>query len=153
MQFALGFVAAFVALAAAGLFRARRWHRGRPAVALGGRRWPFRRLFARLDTSPAQEQVLVDETAALREDLRSLRAEWAAAREELGALLGEPSLDASRIEAVLATRDARLAALRRRAAEAAARFHAVLDDAQRKTLAALVREGRVLAPAHAHRRC
>lgn len=159
MQFALGFLAALAFLALAALFRMRRWRRFRrggfalTSAGGAGRRWPFRRLFSRLDTSPAQEQVLVDEAAALRQQFFALRAEWLSAREELAALLGEPSLEPSRIEAVLASRDGSLAALRRRAAEALARFHGVLDEAQRKALASMVREGHLLAPAHGYRRC
>lgn len=158
MQFALGFAAALAFLSLFALLRARRWRRLRHASfrasrGAPGRRWPFRGLFARLDTSPAQEQVLVDEAAALREELASLRGDWAAVREELALLLGEPSLEPARIEAVLSARDARLRELRRRVADAAARFHAVLDDAQRKALASLVREGHVLAPARGYRRC
>ncbi len=158
MSFALGFLAALLVLGLAGLLRVRRWRRWqRGRIASGypsiGGRWPFRRLFSRLDTSPAQEQVLVDEAAGLRQDLSALRSEWLAVREELAALLGEPSLEPSRLEALLASRDAQLAALRRRLANALTRFHGVLDDSQRKALAALVREGHLLAPARAHRRC
>jgi Spy/CpxP family protein refolding chaperone len=157
MTFALGFLTAFAVLALAAALRFRRWRRFHRAPygprhpgAMGGRRWPFRRLFARLDTSPAQEQVLVDDASALRAELAALRSEWLALREEIAALVAEPSLDATRVEAVLASRDRRLAEVRRRAAEALARFHAVLDDAQRKALAALVRDGHLLAPAHGH---
>jgi hypothetical protein len=158
MQFALGFVAAVAVLSLFAFARIRRWRGRRGAFAFSpataaGRRWPFRRLFARLDTSPAQEQVLVDEAAALRQELSSLRSEWLSVREELAALLAEPSLEPSRMEAIFAARDARLGEVRRRFAQAATRFHAVLDDAQRKALASMVREGHVLAPAHGHRRC
>ena len=159
MTFALGFLAALAVLSLAFLVRARRWRRLHRAGALGscsvgaaGRRGPFRGLFSRLDTSPSQEQVLVDEAAALRDELRRLREDWATAREELARLLGEPALDAARIEASLAAHDDRLLAVRHRFAEALARFHGVLDEAQRTALAALVREGRGLAPSHsAHR--
>jgi hypothetical protein len=159
MQFALGFLAAFALLALVAFFRIRRWRRFRhgcfatSSVGLAGRRWPFRALFTRLDTSPAQEQVLVEAATSLREELSALRTEWVSARDELAALLGEPSIEPSRVEAVLASRDGQLAAMRRRAAEAAARFHGVLDEAQRKALAAMVREGHVLAHAHGYRRC
>jgi hypothetical protein len=156
MTFALGFLTAFAVLFLAAALRFRRWRRsarfargGTDPAALG-RRWPFRRLFARLDTSPAQEQVLVDDASALRAELAALRGEWVALREELAALVAAPALDAGRVEAALASRDARLREVRRRAAEALARFHAVLDDAQRKALAGLVREGHLLAPAHGY---
>lgn len=154
MQFALGFAAALVFVSLIALLRIRRWgrfRRGAFAVspAVEGRRWPFRRLFSRLETSPAQEQVLIDEAAALRQDLAALRNEWTSLREELASLLGEPS----RLEAAFASRDERLSALRRRLAGAVARFHAVLDEAQRRALASMVREGHLLAAARAQRRC
>jgi hypothetical protein len=145
MSFALGFLAALVAVAV--------------ALALGFRRrrrlWrsPFRGLFRRLHTTSSQERILLDESASLRELLTSLRAEWKLAREELASLLGEPSLEASLVESVLASRDDRLAALRRRAAEALTHFHAALDDAQREVLARTVREGFCARAAHAHRGC
>lgn len=158
MQFALGFAAALVFVSLLALLRIRRWgrfRRGAFAVspAVEGRRWPFRRLFSRLETSPAQEQVLIDEAAALRQDLAALRNEWTSLREELASLLGEPSLEPSRLEAAFASRDERLSALRRRLAGAVARFHAVLDEAQRRALASMVREGHLLAAARAQRRC
>ena len=105
----------------------RRWrrygrHRG---VACGqgkvGRRWPFRALFRRLDTSPSQEQVLVDEATALREAFLGLRADWTDARRELGEILSKSPLDPTRVEKVLAGSDERhnrSAATRRRGARA-----------------------------------
>jgi hypothetical protein len=158
MQFALGFLAAFAVLFLAFALRVRRWRARRRFGMAGpgfapGRRWPFRALFARLDTSPSQERVLVEEAAALREELGALRADWQAVREELASLLDAPTLDVARVEAVLSARDARLAALRRRAADALARFHGVLDDAQRRALAAVVKEGPAFAHAHGRGRC
>jgi uncharacterized membrane protein len=165
MSFALGFATAFLVLAVLFALRVRRWRRWRRAAygmsrgdarAAAGGRWMFRGLFSRLDTSPSQEKVLVEEAAAVREAFLGLRADWAAARGELADLLASVDLDAARVDAVLASREARLAEVRRRAAEALARFHAVLDEGQRKALAAMVREGHVLAPARAHghgRRC
>jgi len=143
MSFALGFAAAFLVVALAVFLRARR-RRHAPGS------WLFRGLFSRLATSPAQERVFLDESAKLREELLHLRADWLATREELSVLLEAAALEPSRIEAVLAARDERLAALRRRAAEGLARFHAALDDAQRKLLAATVRQGRL---GGARRRC
>jgi Spy/CpxP family protein refolding chaperone len=151
MGFALGFAAALAVVATLFAVRVRRWRRWRRGggFAPAGARWMLRGLFARLGTSPSQERVLVEDADGLRAAAEALRDDWLRARAELAALLGAAELDAARVDAVLAARQERLADLRRRAAEAIARFHAVLDAGQREALSRLVREGRVLAPAHA----
>jgi Spy/CpxP family protein refolding chaperone len=150
MGFALGFLTAFAVLTILFALRVRRWRRWRRrgGFAPVGARWMFRGLFARLGTSPSQEQVLVDDATALREVMAALRSDWEGARGELAELIATADLDAGRVDAVLAAREARFAELRHRAAEAVARFHAVLDADQRRALSRLVREGRLLAPAH-----
>jgi len=142
MSFALGFLVAFLVLALGWVIRRRRFKQA-------SWRYPFRGLFSRLGTSAAQEQVFLDESSSLREELRALRTEWTVAREELAVLLGEEKVEAKRVEEVLAARDARLAAFRRRAAQGLARFHGALDEGQRKVLRSAVREGGL----HAHGRC
>jgi Spy/CpxP family protein refolding chaperone len=151
MGFALGFVAAVALGAAVFAFRIRRWRRWRRRGGLppAGARWMLRGLFARLGTSPAQEKVLVEDADALRAALGTLRDDWLRARGELADLLAAADLDAARVDALVAARQERLADVRRRATEAVARFHAVLDAGQRQALSRLVREGRALAPAHA----
>ncbi len=143
----LGTLLVFFLVRLAWRARRRRWwlRGGIP----GGRM--FRGLFWRLGTRPEQEAVLVEDARALAEELRSLRAGWGEMREELAILLGESTLDAARLEAALAARTERLAQLRGRFAAALARFHAVLDDSQRRRLAELIRAG----PRHrwAHGRC
>jgi Spy/CpxP family protein refolding chaperone len=150
MGFALGFLTAFAVLTLVFALRVRRWRRWRRGRGFApvGARWMFRGLFARLGTSPSQEQVLVDDATALREVMAALRSDWEGARGELAELIAAADLDAGRVDAVLAAREARLAELRRRAAETVARFHAVLDSDQRQALSRWVREGRLLAPAH-----
>jgi hypothetical protein len=154
MHFFLGFLVAALFFASIRFLIFRRWrrfgmYRGAACGPGGaGRRWPFRSLFRRLDTSPSQEQVLIDQAAALREAFGGLRADWLDARRELAELLGESAVDPARVEKVLAGSDERLVDLRRRAAEALTRFHATLDGAQREALATLVRDGRGLRPAY-----
>lgn len=154
MGFALGFLAAVAVLSLVFALRVRRWRRWRRSggVTPSGARWMLRGLFARLGTSPSQEQVLVDDATALRQAMAALRSDWEGARGELADLLAAADLDAGRVDEVLAARQARLSELRRQAAEAVARFHAVLDAGQREALSRLVREGRLLAPAHAGHR-
>jgi Spy/CpxP family protein refolding chaperone len=154
MGFALGFLAAVAVLSLVFALRVRRWRRWRRSggVTPSGARWMLRGLFARLGTSPSQEQVLVDDATALRQAMAALRSDWEGARGELADLLAAADLDAGRVDEVLAARQARLSELRRQVAEAVARFHAVLDAGQRQALSRLVREGRLLAPAHAGHR-
>ncbi len=116
--------------------RRRAWRRG---SFPGGRM--FRGLFWRLGTRPEQEQVLVEDARALAGELASLRAGFVELREEVARLLGESTLDAARLDAALAARMEKLASLRARVTAALARFHAVLDDSQRRTLAELLRAG------------
>jgi hypothetical protein len=116
------------------LWRVRR-RRGVPSGRM------LRGLFWRLRTRPEQEQVLVDDARALAAELASLRGGWLELRGELADLVGESSLDAGRLEAALAARMEKLALLRTRAVAALARFHAVLDDSQRRALAEMVRAG------------
>jgi len=135
-----------------------RWagRRGWARFGQGSRRaWMFRRLFEQLDATPAQEKVLLEGAAALREDLAAARTEWEAIRAELATLLGEDSLDRGRLESLLARPAEKLGSARARLADTVASFHAALQGNQRKRLAGLVREGRLLAPAygHGHRRC
>ncbi len=136
----------------------RRWARRHEWARLGHvprRSWLFRSLFDRLDATPAQEKVLLEGAAALREHLAAAHAEWDAIRGELAALLGEDSLDRGRLESLLARPAEKLGAARARLADTVASFHAALEGAQRKRLADLVREGRLLAPAYGfgHRCC
>jgi uncharacterized membrane protein len=123
--------------------RLRRW-RGRGPMG----RLALRGLFRRLGTRPEQEQVLQGDADALAAEIRGLREDGRALRDEIASLLEAPALDRSALEAAVASRVAKLEALRSRAAEALSRFHAVLDEGQRRTLAQLLRGG--LRPAHAH---
>lgn len=147
LLFTLGFVAAALAVALFAALQIRRFRRHR-RLAGGGTppRWMLRRLFARLGTRPDQEQVLLADADALATEVRALRQDGQALREELAALLEAPALDPARLDAALAARLAALDQLRTRAAAALARFHAVLDDGQRRALGGLLRRG----PAHAH---
>jgi Spy/CpxP family protein refolding chaperone len=121
--------------------RLHRWHRGGPA--------PLRFLFARLHTTPEQEQVISAEADALFREGSALRDDLHTARGELAALFSAEALDAAKVSAALDERLSRLAGLRTRAAEALARIHAVLDPQQRLVLASLVERG----PRGRHGRC
>jgi len=138
----LGSLFAFALLALIARARFRRWRRSGGAPP----RFFVRRLARRLGARPEQEQVLLAEADALAIELRALREDQGALRRELGALLAAPALDLSALDAALAARLARLEALRARLRDGLARFHAVLDEGQRRALGQLVEVG----PRHAH---
>ncbi len=137
----LGTLAAFALVALAAALRFRRWRRRFGARRGPPGRWMFRGLFARLGTRPEQEKVLLDESDALADQIRALREEGRALREEIAGLVEGPALDAAALDAALRARLERLTAIRERAVGALSRFHAVLDDGQRRALAEVVRRG------------
>jgi len=138
MTVALTVVATLLALAALRLIVHRAWRR-----RLRRGRWsaPSAWLARRLGARPDQEQVLREESDALAAELRSLREDGRALREEMAVLVEGPALDPARLDAALSARLQRLEAVRQRAAGALGRLHAALDEGQRRTLAQLLRHG------------
>jgi hypothetical protein len=141
LGFALGVLATLLAIALVAGLRIRRWRRHRSRFGAGGPpgRWMLRRLFRRLGTRPEQEAAIASEADALAVELRTLREDGRALRQEIAGLVGAPSLDGAALDAALSARLERLGTLRARAAAALSRLHAVLDDRQRETLAAMLR--------------
>lgn len=135
--FALGLALAFAVLAGAARLA---FHRRLRRLRAGGP-VPLGRLFRRLGTRPEQEAVIGVEADALAEELRRLRDDGRALRGELADLLAGPTLDAEAARRAVAGRVARLDAVGARLAQALARTHAALDEAQRARLAALLRCG------------
>lgn len=123
-----------LALCAAVMRRAfrRRFRRGRFGVV---------RVLRRIGARPDQERLVLAETDALAAELRGLRGDARALRDDLARLLAAPAVDAAAVGAVLDGRLAGVGRARARAAEALARIHAALDGEQRDRLAALVRAG------------
>lgn len=150
LNFALGALCAFLAVALLAALRIRRWRRHRARVGVAPAGWMLRRLFRRLETRPEQEAAISSEADALAAELRALRQDGRALREEIAGLLGAPALDGAALDAALSARLERLGALRARAAAALVRLHAVLDERQRQLLAGMVRAG---GPGHARRHC
>ncbi len=93
-------------------------------------RWALRRL----ETTPAQEQVIRQEWKALRRTAGQARHDVRAGRAELGAVLAAPVLDHAALDAVAGRLDRSYAELRTAGVGAIARIHATLDDEQRAQL-------------------
>ena len=121
------------------VLRGPRWA-GRAGWGLGwGRRSRFlRRVFSRLETSPSQENVIVDALADVRAGGSKVFPEIASTRGEIARLLREDAFDPAALEPVYARHDAALAELRSLTATAMGKVHGVLDARQRRELAALI---------------
>ena len=119
---------------------------------LGGRRpaWMARRLARRLEASPEQERVLLEEMEALRSSLAELRRDLLVSRQDLAGALSAQALDPAAVDALFARAGSRLEALRARLGAALARIHGALDPRQRQLLAELVRSGPHCRRAHGH---
>jgi Spy/CpxP family protein refolding chaperone len=136
-------------LAALRLIRRLAFHRH---VRRHGQGFVARRLLRRIDATPEQERLFLEELEALRSALHGLREGVVASRGDLARALEAEALDDQALEALFASPVQRLEALRARAAQALSRFHAALAPAQRQQLAAMLRSPAGLH-AHHHGRC
>ncbi len=117
-----------------------------------GRSFMARRLLRRLDATPEQERIFLEELEALRGTLHGLGEGVFASRLELARTLEAEALDAAALEALFAPSLQRLEEARTRAAAALARVHAALAPAQRLQLATMLRSPAGLR-SHHHGRC
>ncbi|MGK4006361.1 periplasmic heavy metal sensor [Sorangium sp. So ce1036] len=124
------------------------WDAGPPFFGrrgFGGR--GFRRrfflsfLFDRLDTTPAQEKVIVAAFDELRAAADAQRGEIRGTRADVAAAMRSPSFDETRLGELFARHDTAIEALRRAAVGALGKVHAVLEDRQREQLADLIEIG------------
>ncbi len=140
-SFAWGALGALAVIFALGLVRRLAWgcrfHWTRARGPYG-----LRFLFNRLGARPDQEKVISAEADALVSEVRALREDLRTARAELADLVASPALDASAVAAAFDRRLERITAVRVKLAEAIARVHATLDPEQRARLAELLRRGR-----------
>ncbi len=144
----VGVLATLAILAVLRALRFLAWRRRWPRSSRHGPRsgWMARRLARRIDATPEQERLLLEEMDAVRLALREARMGFLASREDLARALEADEVDASSLESMGARELARLDAVRRRATEALARVHAALDGRQRRALAELLRSGGHPAP-------
>jgi Spy/CpxP family protein refolding chaperone len=101
-----------------------------------------RRLLRSLDASPAQERALRDLIHTAREQLRDVHHDARGLRQELGEVLGAPTLDDSRMAAA----EAKVAEKVRDAGDilrkTVVQMHEILDARQREQLADWITSGR-----------
>ena len=117
-----------------------------------GRGFMARRLLRRIDATPEQERLFLEELEALRGTVSGLREGISTSRLELARVLEAEALDAAALEALLAPSLRRIEEARARFTQSLARFHAALAPAQRLQLATLLRSPAGLR-AHHHGRC
>lgn len=137
-----------VALWALSAVRRRRWRRrwGHGYGPRGMLRW----IFHRLDTSPGQENAVVEAVEELRAALGEARGDLGAWRGEVAQLLRGERLDEDLLQALFDKRRGTVDAVRKAAARAGARIHQTLDDRQRKLLAELIERGPVWRGGYAY---
>ena len=117
-----------------------------------GRGFMARRLLRRIDATPDQERLFLEELEALRGTLRGVREGVLASRANLAQAIEAEALDAQALEALFAPPLRRLEEARARAAQSLARLHAALAPAQRLQLATLLRSPAGLR-GHHHGHC
>jgi uncharacterized membrane protein len=117
-----------------------------------GRSFMARRLLRRIDATPEQERLFLEELEALRATLHGLGEGVFASRLELARAMEAEALDAAALEALFAPSLKRVEEARARATGALARFHAALAPAQRLQLATMLRSPAGLR-SHRHGRC
>lgn len=98
-------------------------------------------LFARLETSPSQEKVIVSAVEDVRNALYALRGEGETTRSDVARLIGEETFDAERLGELFARHDDALRQVREKVAGAMAQIHTTLDAGQRASLARMIDEG------------
>ena len=118
-----------------------------------GRGFMARRLLRRIDATPEQERLFMEELESLRGALHGLGDGVSASRLELARAMEAEALDAAALEALFAPSLQRLDEARARATQALARFHAALAPKQRLQLATLLRSPAGLRAHHHHGHC
>jgi Spy/CpxP family protein refolding chaperone len=109
--------------------------------ARGGSRFFLSILFDRLETTPAQEKVIVVALDELRDAARAQRSEVRRTRDDVAAAVRSPSFDETRLGELFARHDTAIESMRRAAVGAIGKIHAVLEDNQRERLADLIEAG------------
>jgi Spy/CpxP family protein refolding chaperone len=106
-----------------------------------GRWFVMRRLFARLETTPAQEKVIKSAFDDLRAAATRVRSDAKAARPEVANAIRQEQFDETLFGEISHKIDEAAQAMRRATIDAIAKVHAVLDERQKKLLAELVESG------------
>ncbi len=104
-------------------------------------RFAFRRVLARLDTTPGQEKVIRTALQDFKAEASDLHAEVRGTRVELARALRGPELDKAALDRVFEKHDELIEKLRASFLAAADQVHGTLDERQREQLADMIEGG------------
>lgn len=113
------------------------------------RRFFMQRLFARLETTPAQERVISAAISDVEEEFKSLRNHKERVRDELSSALREESLPSERLETIFGDHEGAISAAKASVAKALSDVHGALEPYQRRLLAQLLEERGMNGRCHA----
>jgi uncharacterized membrane protein len=114
---------------------------GRFGRGFGGPRIWLRGLFARLETTPSQEKVIVSAISDVREVARRAKGRAPEVREDVSRAFRADILDEAALGAAQAKVDSATSEIRIAIAEALRKIHEVLDDKQRGAIADFLSRG------------
>jgi hypothetical protein len=106
-----------------------------------GRRFFLRGIMDRLETTPAQERVIVAAADEFHEATRKLRGELRKSRGDVAAAFRRPSFDEVLLGELYARHDSAIEELRRSFVGLGAKVHDALDEKQRARLADMIESG------------
>jgi hypothetical protein len=106
-----------------------------------GRRFVMRGIMDRLETTPAQERVIVAAVDEFHEAAGKLRGEARRSRGDVAAAFRKPSFDEVLLGELYARHDTALEELRKAFVGVGAKVHDALDEKQRARLADLIESG------------
>jgi hypothetical protein len=114
---------------------------GRGDYGGGGHVFMLRGLLSRLETTPAQEQVIRQAVGELRDAGAKLRGEGRRTRADVASAFRKPHFDEVLFGELYARHDREIEDLRKAVVGAGARIHDTLDERQRARLADLIEAG------------
>ena len=106
-----------------------------------GQGFMLRGLFERLETTPAQERVIVAAADELREAASKLRDEGRRSRADVAGAFRKPSFDEVMMGELFARHDTEIEGLRKAFVGFTAKVHDALEDKQRARLADIIESG------------
>jgi Spy/CpxP family protein refolding chaperone len=131
----LGFIVGTVSLY--GLYKMSR--RGAPLSLLGGSPQMLQRVLRRLDTTPAQERVIVEAIDEARQSAQGLRKEATMSKEDVITMLKSEEVEVDALGAAFARQDEALTDARLGATAALQKIHNALTEEQRLKLGRMLK--------------
>ena len=131
----LGFIVGTASLY--GLYRMRRG--GAPLSLMGGSPRMLQRVLRRLDTTPAQERVILEAIEEARQSAQGLRKEATMSKEDVITMLKSDEVEVDALGAAFARQDEALTDARLGATSALQKLHNALTEEQRLKLGRMLK--------------